>query len=146
MKSMDTILAESVGQMDVFQKDAFWKKRKSGMPIEAQVSLAKEVLLTESRRITRNNGGGRQLTEAETRESAMQECDRILFSGMEAARSTAKGISELVEVSGEYRRRAEGADQLTESQRADLEFCRQLGMSESDAMKVATSKGGVRGN
>lgn len=139
MKSMDTILAESIGEMDVFQKDQFWKQRKSGMPIEAQVNLAKEVLLTESRRITRNNGGSRQLTEAERSESVMQECDRVLFEGMEKARSTAKGISQLVERGGEYRRKAEGADDLTESQRQDLEFCRQLGMSEADALKVAKS-------
>src|SRR5438270_1154448 len=101
MKSMDTILAESIEEMDAFQKDQFWKKRKSGMPIEAQVNLAKEVLLTESRRITRNNGGTRQITEAERSESVMQEADAILFKGLEAARPRAKGISQRVESGGE---------------------------------------------
>ena len=74
----------------------------------------------------------------------MQEADRVLFEGMEKARSTAKGISQLVESGGEYRRKAEGADDLTESQRQDLEFCRQLGMSEADALKVAKSNA-IRG-
>ena len=141
MKSLETLLAESLGLMTESQKSKFYDKRVKGMPIEGQVHLAKECLedVRESRRISRNNGGTRQVTEQDRREGVMAECDRVLFSGMEACRSTAKGISDLVESNGQYVRKTEGQEQLTESQRQDYEFSRLIGLSESEALTVAKS-------
>jgi hypothetical protein len=142
-KSMETLLAESLQEMDVFQKDAFWKKRRSGMPVEAQVNLAKECLLTESRSIRRNNGGTRELSEAQRTESMFAETDKILFEGMAKARSTAAGLSDMVEVNGRFEK-ARGSFQLAESSRSDYDFCRQIGLSHEEAMKVVNS-GGIKG-
>jgi hypothetical protein len=137
MRSLEVILAESVGQMTPAQL-AKWKKTNSAEgSVEAAINMANEIL-RESVPIRRNNGGTLQLSEAEQSQSAMQECDRILFAGMEKARSTAKGLSEMVESGGEYRREAESSE-LTEAQRADYDFCRLIGMSEADADKVARS-------
>jgi len=153
MKSLDTLLAEAVSKMKPATLRKFQEQtRGEKVSQETLINVAEKLVaedgesVRESGRspIRRNNGGARQITEAERGESVMQDCDRVLFEGMEAARSTAKGIADLVEVGGRYERKAPGADQLTEAQRADYEFCRLLDMSEADAMKVATSKGGIR--
>jgi hypothetical protein len=144
---METLLAESVAQMSEGQKTRFFERRAKGSPIEGQVALATEVLQESGARpIRRNNGGSRELSESERRQGMMQEADALLFEGMERCRSTAKGVSELVEVNGAFVRKPDGAERLSEPQREDLAFCRLLGMSESDALRVATSKGGIRQN
>lgn len=148
MKSMETLLSESLGAMNEGQKAKFFDRRIKGSPIEAQVALAETVLKESSGRskITRNNGGSRQLSEAERNQGAMQEADRVLFEGIEACRETSKGISDFVDVGrGEYVRITEGQDQLSDDERRDMQFCRGIGLSEADALKVVKSKGGIRG-
>jgi hypothetical protein len=152
MKSLDTLLAEAVKKMKPATLKKFHERtRGEKLPQESLISVAESLVAEDGedarepgRPIRRNNGGSRQPSEAEDRRGLMQEADRVLFEGMEAARSTAKGIADFVEVDGEYRRKPDGADQLTESQREDLAFCRMLHMSESDAMRVVTSKGSIR--
>jgi len=141
MISLEAKLAKNVELMTESQRSKFAEKSK-GMrgSVEPQVLLSEQILQESGRRIARNNGGTRNLTEAESRESAMAECDRILFEGMEKCRSTAKGLSDLVESGGEYVRVSQGGvRRFTTQQGQDYDFARLIGLSESDAEKVAKS-------
>ena len=141
MQSLESILAESIGEMDAAQRAEFFKNRKSGMPMEAQIALAKETaaLALSGRAIRRNNGGS---FVQEGRRDVFAETDRVLFEGMAKCRpQTAKGLSDVVEANGQFHGRAGSVDvrELSESQRGDLEFCLSIGMSREEALKVAKS-------
>lgn len=128
MKSMEVLLSETLGAMSEKQKAAFFEKRQKGMPIEGQVSLAKECLAQESfgQPIKRNNGASSYVEESEFSES---KSEQMLAELMELSRPQAfKGSVALKEVSA-----------LTESQKKEFEFCRLLGMSEADSLKSAKS-------
>jgi hypothetical protein len=80
-------------------------------------------------KIRRNNGG----TYVEESRESFAEADRILLEGIRAKRPQAFQVSE--QATAEKARAAA----LTESQKKDYEFCKLLGMSEADALKVASS-------
>lgn len=125
MRSMEALLAESIGSMTEAQKNKFFFRRTKGMSLETQVNLAKEVLVSESQPIRRNNGAS-SYAESDPR----AESDAILAEAIakrDPAFAKAAQVSEA------------GVASLTPKQRADYEFCRLLHMSESDALKVANS-------
>lgn len=159
MLSLEAKLAAIVEAMNPAERKRFADKSKNMRGnVEATLTIAESILgadVAESRRteniresgqrITRNNGGSRQSTDADRKADMMEAADAELFTCMEACRSTAKGIANLVEVNGNYVDKTSGADQLSESERQDLEFCRQIGLTESESLKVVKSKGGLRG-
>jgi hypothetical protein len=134
MKSLDVVLAESIGEMTEAQKNKFFDARVKGSPVEAQVALAAEVLKESSGRgpIRRNNGGMRQLSEAEQHQCALDHIDTMILEGIREKRPQTVKITE------------QTVGELSESEREDYEFCRLLNMSEADAMRVVRS-GGSRG-
>ncbi len=136
MKSLDTLLAEAVGKMKPSTRKKFHEKTTGeNISQESLINIAEsmvaedgELAVRESRPIRRNNGASDPAYE--TVESIMAEGDRILMEGIakrDPAFAKAAQVSEA------------GVSSLTPKQRADYEFCRLLHMSESDALKVATS-------
>jgi len=145
MLSLEAKLASVIEDMSESQRAKFYaevKERGIRGNVEPQLHAAERIMSEfpgREKRYVRNNGAARRPSEAEQLSSAMQEADATLFEALEASRPSAKGLSAaLAESGGEFRRKPE-ENELTESQRKDLEFCRLLGMSEADSIKVAKS-------
>jgi len=137
MKSLEAIVAEACDKMTPAQHEEFTRRRRrlgDGGTMEAVVFLAESVAKDDTigefaPKIRRNNGG----TYVQESREPFAEADRVLLDGIKARRPQA--FAQLAEQTT-----AEGAQtQLSESQKKDYEFCKLLGMSEADALKVANS-------
>lgn len=129
---MEALLAESIGSMTEAQKNKFFFRRTKGMSVETQVNLAKEVLVSESRQpIRRNNGACGPVDEAEYSE---EKSEAMLLEGLRKARpqSFERYDKVITEPTTAFAA-------LTGSQKKEFEFCKMLGMSEADALKVANT-------
>jgi hypothetical protein len=90
-------------------------------------SVMKDETIRESRtKITRNNGGTREPAETDPR----AESDRILTEAL--ARRDPRFAKSLEVSEG-------GAERLSPQQKEDYDFAKLIGLSESDALKVALS-------
>jgi hypothetical protein len=153
MVSLEAKLAAIVEAMNSSEKKLFAQKSKDMRGnVEATLNVAESILGADlaarrteniresSTRIRRNNGGTREVQESR---DVFAETDAVLFEGMAKCRpQSSKGLTELVESNGQFVPVIEastGAARLTESQRQDYEFALAIGLSESDALKVALS-------
>ncbi|MGA9608373.1 MAG: hypothetical protein WBR21_15350 [Rouxiella badensis] len=123
MISIEAKLAESIGEMTEAQKNKFFDARVKGSPVETQVALAAEIL-KETAPIRRNNG-----SQSHAEPDALAECDRMIMEAIREKRPQSVKITE------------QTVGELSESQREDLAFCKLIGMSEADAMKVVKNGG-----
>jgi hypothetical protein len=83
--------------------------------------------MESSGRIRRNNGGSAIAESADP----FAKGDAILLEGLHKARP-AHGMDKIAEAGQAF-------DGLSEAERADAEFCRLLGMTEAESLKVAKS-------
>ena len=135
MESLDGKLGRLVQEFNRGQLKEFRSRTRGGESVETLIfiaeSVAKDEALRESGRtpIRRNNGGS---SYAEP--DRMSEADAVLFSALSEARPQAFKKNEEVRESG----------RLTQQEEQDFEFARLIGLSESDALKVAKSNA-IRG-
>jgi hypothetical protein len=138
MKSLDQILGEAVTKMKPSQLRSYRGKTQGGEPIETLISIAESCLKEggedareSGRQSIRRNNSGSYVDESGGGSEA--ESEAMLLEGLRRVRPQAFANS--VE--------ATEAARLTPQQRRDYEFCKMLNMSESDALKVASS-GAIR--
>jgi hypothetical protein len=138
MKSLDTLLAEAVEKMKSSTRKRFAKKTAGEkMSAELLVNIAESLLdedgeeVRESR-IRRNNGAAGFVSESEAQTAELKESQVAAFLASGFDERTAKAMAGLDEIS-------QAGESLSESQRADYEFSRLIGLSESEALKVAKS-------
>jgi hypothetical protein len=136
MISLDQKLGELITEMTPEQLKAYRINSKAGAPIENLIYVAeaaiKELPKTEyigrtgaQPRICRNDG-----TSGYAQSDPRAESDRLLT---EALAKRDPRFAKAVAVS------EQGVASLSESQKKEFDFCKMLGMSEADALKVATS-------
>jgi len=125
MKSLESKLAECVGKMSEAQREKFMKTRTYGASTETVLNLAESVLGEEPvRAAIRRNNGGQAVQEAEY---SMDKADAMLIEGLRSRGCLPQGTVECQEASA-----------LQGAARKDYEFCRLIGMSESDSLKSAS--------
>jgi hypothetical protein len=143
MISLESRLAEAVSKMKratlkKWREETYHDENGGRLTLEAQINVAESLLREDGEvavrepamrgSIRRHNGGGAYVSESSRDPYA--EGDRILMEGIKARRPQA------------FQEAKEGGPEgpaLSESQRREYEFCKLLGMSEADAVKVAKS-------
>jgi hypothetical protein len=132
MESIDGRLGRLALEMTEAQRREYKRRSEgSGRSAENLIMIAESVMkdetIRESRtKITRNNGGTREPAETDPR----AESDRILTEAL--ARRDPRFAKSLEVSEG-------GAERLSPQQKEDYDFAKLIGLSESDALKVALS-------
>lgn len=152
MKSLHTKLNEALEKMTSKQRDKFFESRKSGDPVEVQVNCAEAILagkVKESTPARKNNGatenfvegspfneGRNGVTENNTQKDVCAKGDKVLADGLlKLGKITEAEHAQMVGA------KPQGYEKLSEQQRKDFDFCRLIGISESDAFRLTKITG-----